>query len=48
MIDDVALVMMNIEGSKIYSPANSLWCFIGKFTELSESELPNPMMNGVT
>lgn len=44
----VSLVMMEKEGSRILSAANSLRCFTGRLTEFSESEVPNSMMTGVT
>ena len=44
----VSLIVMEIEGSIIFSAANSLQFLTGRFTELSESELPNIMVTGVT
>ena len=39
---------MNKEGSRILRAANSLRCLTGRFTEFSESELPNSTVTGVT
>ena len=44
----VSLMVMEIDGSKTFKAANNFRCFTGRFTELSESELPNSTMAGVT
>ena len=41
------LIMMEIDRSRILSAANNLRCFTEKFTELSESELPNSTVTGL-
>ena len=44
----VSLMVMEIDGSRIFKVANNFRCFMGRFTELSESELPNFAVTGVT
>ena len=43
----VSLMVMEIDGSKTFKAANNFRCFTGRFTELSESELPNSTVTGV-
>ena len=44
----VLLIVMDKEGSRSFRAAKSLRCLTGRFTELSESELPNLTVTGVT
>ena len=44
----VSLIVMDKEGSRILRAANSSRCLTGRFTEFSESELPNSTVSGVT
>ena len=44
----VSLIVMDSDGSRSLRAANSLRYFTGRFTELSNSELPNSMVTGVT
>ena len=44
----VSLMVMEIDSSRIFKVANNNLFFTGRFTELSESELPNSTMAGVT
>ena len=44
----VSLMVMEIDGSRSFKVANNSRCFAGRFTELSESELPNLAVTGVT
>ena len=48
MIDGGDIDCDDIEGSRILKTANKLRCFTGRFTELSESKLPNSTVTGVT
>ena len=48
MVDGGVIVVIDVGGSRSLSRAYSLRCFTGRFTELSESELPNSMMTGMT
>ena len=44
----VSLIVIDIEGSRSFSTTNSVRYFAGRFTKVSESELPNLMVMGVT
>ena len=44
----VSLIVMNSDGSRSLRVTNSLRCFTGIFTELSDSELSNSTVTGVT
>ena len=44
----VSLIVMDRDGSKHLRAAKSLRCFAGRFTELSDSELPNSTVTGMT
>ena len=44
----MSLIMMDGEGSRSLRAANNLRCFTGRFTKLSDSELPNSTLTGVT
>ena len=44
----VSLIVMNSDGSRSLRVTNSLRCFTGIFTELSDSELQNATVTGVT
>ena len=44
----VSLIVIDIEGSRSFSTTNSVRYFAGRFTKVSESELPNSMVTGVT
>ena len=43
----VSLIVMDIDWSRSLSVANNLRFFIGRFTELSGSELSNSTVTGV-
>ena len=44
----VLLIVMNKEGSRRFRVAKRVRCLRGRFTELSESELPNSTVTWVT
>ena len=43
----MSLIVIDSDGSRILRVANNLWCFTGRFTELSDSELPSSTVMGV-
>ena len=44
----VSLIVIDSDESRSLRAANDLRCFTGRFTELSESELLNSTVTGVT
>ena len=43
----VSLIVMDRDGSRSLKAVNSLRCFLGRFTELSDSEFSNSTVTGV-
>ena len=44
----MSLIVMDSDGSRRLRAVNNLRCFTGRFTDLSDSELPDSTVTGVT